>query len=84
MRAVAFFEALVAQVAQVGFGGKLGRDGEFGQVIALETEVHVAAFGDFEGVTQRFGDFGKQAAHLLRGAQVEGFAVVAHPVGVAE
>ena len=41
-----------------------------GQVIAFAGQVHFAAVGDFERVAERFRDFGKEVAHLLRTAQI--------------
>ena len=71
-------------MAEIGLVGIALGDGKLGQVIAFERQVHVAAFGDQQGVAQGFGNLGEQLAHLLGCAQVVGLVRHAHPVGIGQ
>ena len=64
--AVAMTRTFFAQYAQVGAGRVTFWHGELGQVVTLEAQVHLAAFGDGHGVRKRLGDFREQRGHLLR------------------
>ena len=74
----------LAQVTQVGLGSVAFGNIEVRQVIALERQVHVAAFGDQQCVAERLGHFGKQLTHLLGGAQVVRVVRHSHAVGIAQ
>ncbi len=68
--AVAPDEARLAQLAQVALRSIAIRYLEMGQVIALETQVELAALVDQQGVGDGFGRLGEERRHLLRAAQV--------------
>ena len=60
-------QAGFAQLAQVRVGGEAGRHIELGQVVALETQVEIAALGDEQGVGKGFGGLGKQGSAISCG-----------------
>ena len=82
--AVAVGEALLAEGAEVGGGGRPLGDAGVGQQRAPEVEADVHLFGDAGGGVAGAGEFGQQRPHLLLGAEVEGAALELHAVGLVD
>ena len=53
-------------------------------MIAFVGQIHVAALGYQQRVTNGFGHLGEQGAHLLRRAQVERVHAHLHTIGVGD
>ena len=83
--AVALFQPLFAQGAQVGKGVRfaLGQ-GKFGQVGGGKVKVHLAARGDFRRVFNGLREVGEQGAHLVLALDVQFPRGHLHAVGVGK
>ena len=88
--AVAFFQPLFAEQAQVSFGRVAFRHFKIGQFVfalvfaANLRKFHFAHFGNFEGVFQCLGHFGKKRRHFFGRTEVVGIVLNSHTVGVSE
>ena len=77
------FQPLFGFLNQIIFGGHIPRR-KLRQEVLAKAHGHVTAFGDLHGVLQRFGNIGKELAHLLFAAHILLRRVVARTLGIVE
>ena len=79
----ALFQTLFGFLNQIIFGGHIpGR--ELRQEVFTKAHGHVTAFGDLNAVFQRFGNIGKELAHLFFAAHILLRRVVARTLWIVE
>ncbi len=78
------YQAFFAQLAQIGLRGKALGHIKTRQVIGFPFQVHVAALGNQQRITQGIRAFREERGHLLWAAQVVSVAGHLHAVRVAQ